>query len=105
AFQGLHFRIAFQDDDNLEIVPGSGTRWDTAEELAIRRPANTDVWARTPTTTSDAMPNAQRISLKQGDAAIFHAWSIHRGHYAAQPIRRTLDVIYSWGGNCTRMLS
>ncbi len=95
--QSAHFRIAFEDDDCLEIVPGSAGRWDTPEELAIRRPPDTDVWARTPQTTSDTMPGARRLALKAGDAVIFHAWSIHRGHYATTPVRRSLDVIYAWG--------
>lgn len=95
--QSAHFRIAFEDDDNLEIVPGSGCRWDTDEELAIRRPPDTGVWERTPQTTSNDMPGAHRIVLNAGDAAIFDAWSIHRGHYHMAPVRRTLDVIYAWG--------
>lgn len=95
--QSAHFRVAFEDDDHLEIVPGSGARWDTDEELALRRPPNTDVWARTPQTTSSVMPGARRIGLKAGDAVIFDAWSIHRGHYHITPVRRTLDVIYGWG--------
>ncbi len=97
GMQSAHFRVAFEDDDHLEIVPGSGSRWDTDEELALRRPPNTDVWARTPETTSSAMPGARRIALKAGDAVMFDAWSIHRGRYHATPVRRTLDVIYSWG--------
>ncbi|MEO6601791.1 MAG: phytanoyl-CoA dioxygenase family protein, partial [Polyangiaceae bacterium] len=65
----LHFRVAFEDDERLEVVPGSHRRWDTAEELAIRRGSHR---------ASNHMPNAERVCLRAGDACLFHAWSIHR---------------------------
>ena len=82
----LHVRVALEDDDRLEIVPASHTRWDTDEELRIRRGAYR---------ASNEMPNAQRISLRAGDACLFHAWSIHRATYRRAPIRRTLDLLYA----------
>lgn len=81
-----HVRVAFEDDDRLEIVPGSHGRWDTDEELHIRRGGYR---------ASDAMPNAARICLRAGDACLFHAWSIHRATYRRAPIRRTLDLLYA----------
>src|SRR5262245_50237623 len=36
----VHVRVALEDDDRLEIVPGSHTRWDTPEELHIRKGGN-----------------------------------------------------------------
>ena len=81
-----HVRVAFEDDDRLEIVPGSHGRWDTDEELHIRRGGNR---------ASDAMPNAARICLRAGDACLFHAWSIHRATYRRASIRRTLDLLYA----------
>lgn len=33
----VHVRVALEDDDRLEIVPGSHRRWDTPEELQIRK--------------------------------------------------------------------
>jgi hypothetical protein len=82
---GVHVHIAFLPDDNLEIVPGTHNRWDTPEELAIRRG---DV------RNSASMPNAHRVRLAPGDGLFFSAWSIHRGNYIAGVPRRTVDFIY-----------
>jgi hypothetical protein len=82
----VHVRVAFEDDDRLEIVPASHARWDTDEELRIRRGRDR---------ASDDMPNAARISLRAGDACLFHAWSIHRATYRRAPVRRTLDLLYA----------
>jgi hypothetical protein len=84
----LHFRVAFEPDDRLEIVPGSHRRWDAPEELAIRRG---------PEPTRPDMPGRRRIALRPGDACAFHAWTIHRGTYRTAPPRRTLDLIYAFG--------
>ncbi|WP_437936014.1 phytanoyl-CoA dioxygenase family protein [Sorangium sp. So ce341] len=84
----VHFRVALEDDDRLEIVPGSHARWDTPDELRIRRGADR--------ATPD-MPNAVRIALRAGDACVFHAWSIHRATYLREPPRRTLDALYAFG--------
>ncbi len=84
----LHLRVAFERDDHLEIVPGSHARWDTPEELRIRKGA-----AR----AASPMPDARRITLAPGDACIFHASTIHRATYRRDPIRRTLDVLYALG--------
>lgn len=85
----VHVRVALEEDDRLEIVPSSHTRWDTDEELCIRRGSNR---------ATDKMPNAVRIILKAGDACLFHAWSIHRATYRRAPIRRTLDLLYASTG-------
>jgi hypothetical protein len=85
---GIHVHIALLPDDNLEFVPGSHARWDTDEELAIRK--GKEGRAK----NSAEMPNAHRIHLASGDAAIFSAWGIHRGNYIAGVPRRTLDFIY-----------
>lgn len=84
----LHLRVAFERDDHLEIVPGSHARWDTPEELRIRKG---------PARASSTMPGALRITLAPGDACIFHASTIHRATYRRDPIRRTLDVLYALG--------
>ena len=84
-----HVRVALESDDRLEIVPGSHLRWDTPEELHIRKGSNR---------ASSAMPNATRISLRQGDACIFHAASIHRATYRRTPLRRTIDMVFIWKG-------
>jgi ectoine hydroxylase-related dioxygenase (phytanoyl-CoA dioxygenase family) len=82
----VHVRVALEDDDRLEIVPSSHTRWDSEEELRIRKGGNR---------ATDKMPNAVRVVLKAGDACLFHAWSIHRATYRRTPIRRTLDLLYA----------
>ena len=84
----LHFRVALEHDDRLEIVEGSHRRWDTDEELRIRKGAQR---------TSAAMPHATRVALRAGDACVFHAWSIHRATYQRSPIRRTLDASFVFG--------
>lgn len=85
----VHVRVALEDDDRLEIVPGSHRRWDTPEELQIRKGSRR---------ASSAMPKATRIALEARDACVFHAWSIHRATYQRVPLRRTLDSLYAFGG-------
>lgn len=88
ATLGIHAHLALVADDHLEYVPGTHARWDTPDELRIRR--GLDGAAK----NSDAMPGARRISLEAGDAAFFSPWGIHRGRYVAGVPRRTFDVIY-----------
>jgi hypothetical protein len=88
---GVHFRVAFLPDRQLEYVRRSERRWDTPEELSIRKGAHP---------THSDMPGRTRIELAPGDACLFHAWGIHRGTYRAEIPRRTLDIIYGWGGVC-----
>jgi hypothetical protein len=88
---GVHFRVAFLPDRQLEYVPGSEQRWDTPEELSIRKGDHP---------TGSDMPGRITIDLAPGDACLFHAWGIHRGTYRSAIPRRTLDIIYGWGGMC-----
>jgi hypothetical protein len=83
----VHVRVALENDDRLEIVPGSHARWDTPEELRIRKGASR---------ATAEMPNAVRIGLRAGDGCFFHAWSIHRATYRREPLRRTLDAVYAF---------
>jgi hypothetical protein len=85
----VHFRVALEDDDRLEIVRGSHARWDTPDELCVRK-------GRERSSTS-MMPEAFRIVLRAGDACVFHAWSIHRATYRRAPVRRTVDALYAFG--------
>jgi hypothetical protein len=91
AGHGVHVRFAFVEDACFEIVPGSHARWDTPEEWTTRRHAD-------PAVRSGAMAGAQTIVMQPGDMLVFHAWSVHRGRYAPEPPRRTLDVIYQATG-------
>jgi hypothetical protein len=87
----VHLRVAFEPDDRLELVEGSHLRWDTDEELRIRKGAQR---------ASADMPHAVRIALSPGDACVFHAWAIHRATYQRRPLRRTLDALYSFVRTC-----
>jgi len=89
----VHFRVALEDDDRLEVVPGSHARWDTDEELRTRKGANR---------SQAEMPGAVRIVLRAGDACVFHAWSIHRATYQRAPVRRTVDALYAFGRPAAR---
>jgi hypothetical protein len=84
----VHVRVALEDDDRLEIVPGSHARWDTPEELRIRKGADR---------ASSNMPHAARVVLRAGDVCVFHALSIHRATYRREPLRRTIDALYAFG--------
>jgi len=84
----VHVRVALEDDDRLELVPGSHRRWDTPAELRVRKGA---------TRATHDMPESTRIVLRAGDVCVFHAWSIHRGTYQCRPVRRTLDCLYAFG--------
>lgn len=86
---GVHFRVALVADSQLEYVPGSERRWDLPDELDIRKG---------PQPNRSDMPHRRTIALGAGDACLFHAWGIHRGTYRADVPRRTLDIIYGWGG-------
>ncbi len=85
----VHFRIAFIEDAALDYVPRSERRWDEPAELAIRLHEDDNV------RRESAMPGAVAVPLKAGDAALFHAWGIHRGRYAPLPVGRSLDIIYA----------
>jgi len=88
---GVHFRVAFVADSQLEYVSGSERRWDLPDELDIRKGSQP---------SRSHMPGGRKIALEAGDACLFHAWGIHRGTYRADVPRRTLDIIYGWGGTC-----
>jgi hypothetical protein len=85
----LQFQIALVANDDLELVPGSHLRWDTAEEYAIRR-ADGGIHS-----LSNAMPGALRIALAAGDGVIFNPMGLHRGRYHADKPRRTFMCTYT----------
>ena len=84
----VRFRVAFLPDDRLEIVPGTHARWDSDEELGIRKG---------PASATASMHGAVRIELAPGDACVFHAWAIHRATYRRIPLRRTLEGLFRYG--------
>ena len=79
------------DRANASNIAFLTERWDLPEELDIRRGAHPN---------RPGMPGGGKIELGAGDACLFHAWGIHRGTYRVDIPRRTLDIIYGWGGAC-----
>jgi hypothetical protein len=94
----VRFRVACLPDDRLELVPGTHARWDTEEELEIRkRQALAGLAVPVDPSADVSMPGAERVRLRAGDACVFHAWMIHRGGYTRSPARRTLDGFFVYG--------
>lgn len=80
----LHMHIPLVPTEATEVVPGSHSRWDTAEEYHFRKKD----------AQTDKMPNALKIKLVPGDLAFFHVNSIHRGLYYQGVPRRTIAVTF-----------
>ena len=86
---GMQLQIALVPSDDIEVVPGSHLRWDTAEEYAIRK-ADGGAHNR-----NNDMPGAVRVKQNAGDAVLFNAMMLHRGRYYREPVRRTLMLTYT----------
>ena len=84
----IRVNIALIPDDNLEIVPGSHIRWDTKEELEIRKELNGK-------NNTSEMPSSTKIVLNPGDVVFFDGFTIHRGNYFVDNPRRTVAMLYS----------
>ncbi len=80
----LHFRIPFEDERGIELIPGTHKRWDTAQELDTRLKQH----GRQP---SDDLPGSKAIPLNRADLLVFSANMIHRGLYGGD--RFALDII------------
>lgn len=85
----IRVHVALVPDDNLEIIAGSHARWDTPQELEIRKGLNGK------STNSNEMPSVTKIHLNSGDAVFFDGYSIHRGNYFANKLRKTLAMLFS----------
>lgn len=81
----LHFRIPFQDEEGIELIPGTHRSWDLEEEQDVRLSQN----GKKP---SDALVRGKQIKLKRGDLLIFSANMIHRGLYGNN--RFSLDLLF-----------
>ncbi|MEE2991581.1 MAG: phytanoyl-CoA dioxygenase family protein [Gemmatimonadota bacterium] len=86
---GIQMQIALSASEDIEYVPGSHLRWDTPDEYHIRK-ADNQTHNR-----SNEMPNAKRIDLAPGDAAMFNPMGLHRGRYHVDRLRRTLMWTYT----------
>lgn len=85
---GYLLELALLPCDAFEYVPGSHCRWDTPEELTVRRRAET------PAERARQLPGAQRIRLASGDLAVADSRGIHRGWYRHGVQRRTISLWY-----------
>jgi ectoine hydroxylase-related dioxygenase (phytanoyl-CoA dioxygenase family) len=85
----IRVHLALIADDHLEIVAGSHARWDTPQELEIRKGLNGKF------SDSNLMSSTTRINLQPGDAVFFEGSTIHRGNYFAERSRKTLAILYS----------
>ncbi|HYE05840.1 MAG TPA: phytanoyl-CoA dioxygenase family protein, partial [Planctomycetota bacterium] len=88
AAGGVQIQIALVANDDLEYVPGSQSRWDSAEELRVRR---ADAFAH----ATEPLASARRLALQPGDAAFFDPMGLHRGRYHAHRPRRSLMLTYT----------
>jgi len=86
---GMQFQIALVPSDDIEIVPGSHLRWDTAEDYAIRKAEGGK------NNRSNHMPGALRVHQEAGDAILFNPMALHRGRYRSGILRRTLMLTYT----------
>jgi|SRR5208337_359505 len=76
------------DGDDLEYVPGSHRRWDTAEESERRLSEDPKARCRV------KFPGAVCCAVKAGDGVVFDPYGIHRGRYSACRPRMTLMVTF-----------
>jgi hypothetical protein len=95
--EGMQFQIALVNNDDVEYVPFSATRYDSPEEYTIRC-ADNRAHSR-----EAGMPNAMRLCLRAGDAVIFHPNGLHRGRYLQNNPRRTLMISYTPRGRVLDM--
>jgi ectoine hydroxylase-related dioxygenase (phytanoyl-CoA dioxygenase family) len=86
--RAVQIQIALVPSADVEIVPGSHLRWDTADEYAIR------LGEGGRNNRSALMPGAKRIALAPGDVAVFNPNAVHRGRYHEDKPRRTLMLTY-----------
>ena len=86
---GIQLQIALAPSDDVEVVPGSHTRWDTSAEYEIRLAHGKENCQR------NDMPGAVRVDLKPGDAVAFNPMGLHRGRYHTDRLRRTLMLTYT----------
>ncbi len=83
--QVVHLRLALAEEHGLEFVPGSQSRWDTPEELAVRL-------QEAGKCSSDEISSGETVSLRRGDLLLFDANIIHRGLYGVD--RFAFDILF-----------
>ena len=85
----IQMQIPLVASNDVEYIPASHLRWDTAAEYAIRK-ADGGKQNR-----ANNMPGAVRLALQPGDATLFNPYGIHRGCYHVERLRRTLMLTYT----------
>ena len=82
----LHVRMPLRPEREFLLVPGSHTRWDTSLEYDIRL-------ERSGHRSSEALPDALAFDLEPGDVLVFSSHMLHRGTYAGNAQRLSLDLL------------
>ena len=89
AAERFSVQIALVPTEDSQFVPGSHLRWDSDAEYHIRKADGCR------NCESNDMPNAVRVALAPGDGVAFNPWTLHRGRYHADRLRRTLMITYT----------
>ncbi len=82
----LHVRMPMVPEQGFEVIPGTHRRWDTPLEYDTRH-------ARGQRTNNDPLPASTVFDLQPGDVLIFSAHMLHRGNYARNQMRLSLDLM------------
>jgi hypothetical protein len=85
---GIQMQVALVANDDVELVPGSHRRWDTAEEYRVRM-------SEEGAHSTESISTALRVALQPGDAVLFNSFGFHRGRYYTSIPRRTLMLTFT----------
>lgn len=81
----LHVRVPLIAERGVALVPGSHCRWDSELERNVRFETNGY-------RQGDDLPGSLLIGLEPGDALLFDAQMLHRGHYRDNAERLAFDI-------------
>lgn len=81
----LHVRVPLIAEQGIALLPGSHGRWDSELERDVRFQTNGH-------RQSDDLPGSVLIQLEPGDALLFDAQMLHRGHYRDNAERLAFDI-------------
>jgi ectoine hydroxylase-related dioxygenase (phytanoyl-CoA dioxygenase family) len=82
----LHIRLPLRPERGFMLVPGSHARWDTDLEREVRL-------ERSGHRSSEDLPSAKAFDVLPGDVLVFSANMLHRGTYAGNQDRLSLDLM------------
>ncbi|NOV29732.1 phytanoyl-CoA dioxygenase family protein [Methylomonas sp. ZR1] len=81
----LHLRVPLLSECGMAVVPGSHRRWDNHLEREVRFELNGHQ-------KHEDLPGSVFIDLQPGDALLFDAQMLHRGHYQSNSARLAFDI-------------